>query len=179
MTARQLIEAPQDYVVLAGQRSPGIAHVEGAELTRLLRERRPFGYAAATIIDQGASLIPFHVRLLLLDADALDAWDTWKRLLVRSAQRQTIGQTIEHPILADLEITSCIYEGRTQLTIGETGGFEVTIRFREYRRPQPALAAPDSTTDAPPTDPLEREIARQQATIDALTDPQRFAPTVT
>jgi hypothetical protein len=173
MSTRDLIEHPVDFVLLKGNRSPGIATIEGGELRRRLRERQAFGIAAARVIDQGAQLCPFTVRLVFTTGDDLEKWDEWKRLLVRPATRQTVGQDIEHPILADLEIRACLFESRTQLTQDDDGGWSVAILFKEYRRPVPALGAPNSTESAP-LDPLERAIAAETDTFAALADPEQY-----
>ena len=178
MSAADLMRTPTDFVVLAGQRSPGIAYVEGAELSRRLHERRAFGVSGATVIDQGAELAHFTVRLYLTTEDELDAWDTWKALLVRPAQRSTQGQDIEHPILADLGISAVLLEGRSQLSQDEVGGWTVTIKFCEFRRPVPALSAPDSASAAP-QDIYEQQIAiaadETNRLFQQLTDPQTQA----
>jgi hypothetical protein len=169
VSASELLTAPVDYVVLAGQRSPGIATVEGAELVRRLHERRAFGVAGATVVDQGAQLCHFSVRLTLLTTEHLDAWDEWKALLVRPAQRSTQGMDIEHPILSDLEVRSVLLEGRSQLTQDETGGWSVVIKFCEYRAPVIALAVPDSSASSSPGNGSpEQRIEAQDREIQAL-----------
>lgn len=162
MSSSELITAPVDYIVLAGERSPGIATVEGAELTRRLRERRAFGVAGATVIDQGAQLAHFTVTLRLLTTDDLDAWDEWKRLLVRPASRSTQGVDIEHPVLADLEIRSVLLESRSQLTQDDTGGQSVVIKFCEYRAPVVALAVPDGSAARSPQNGSPDQVIQQQ-----------------
>lgn len=167
MSARDLITAPVDFIVLAGQRSPGIATIENAEALRRLHERRAFGVAGATVIDQGGQLAHPVVRLEFTTPEQLDEWDTWKALLVRPASRSTQGMDIEHPILADLEIRSVLLEGRSQLTPDETGGISVVIKFCEYRAPVVALSVPDSTADVI-TDPAEILINAQSIAIAQL-----------
>lgn len=175
MSSRDLIERPVDYIVLARHRSPGIAKVQGGELERRQRERQAFGVAGATIFDQGAVLCPFDVVFTLLTADDLAAWDAWRdAVLVRNVARQTVGQSIEHPVLADLGITACLFKKRTQLTQDDKGGYSVTVSFKEYRRPQPAAAVPDGAR----VDPQDAEIARLEAERDALLDPSPSAPAV-
>jgi len=163
VSASELITAPVDYIVLAGRRSPGLASIDGGELARRLHERRAFGVAGATVIDQGAQLAHFTVTLRLLTPDELSAWDEWKTLLVRPAQRSTQGMDIEHPILADLEIRSVLLESRSQLTQDDTGGWSVAIKFCEFRAPVVALAVPDTTAAvAPRNGSLEQQISAEE-----------------
>lgn len=168
--ATDLIDAPVDFVILAGQQSPGIATITNAEALRRLHERRAFGVSGATVIDQGGLLAHPIVNLQFLTREHLAAWDVWKALLVRPASRSTQGQDIEHPLLADLEIRSVLYEGRSQLTPGETGDWNVWIKFCEYRRPVPTLSAPDSTTTTPAATERERQLQAQQEEIDGLAE---------
>lgn len=169
MSATDLLDAPVNYIILAGQASPGIATITNAEALRRLHERRPFGVAGATVVDQGGLLAHPVVNLYLLTRDDLAGWEQWKSLLVRPAQRSTQGMDIEHPLLADLEIRAVLLEGRSQLLQDETGGWNVTIKFCEYRRPTPALSVPASTTTVEPTSEEERQLAAGQIRIDQLT----------
>lgn len=169
MSATDLIDAPVNYIILAGSASPGTATITNAEAMRRLHERRPFGVAGATVVDQGGLLAHPIVNLYLLTRDDLAAWEQWKTLLVRPAQRSTQGMDIEHPLLADLEIRAVLLEGRSQLLQDETGGWNVTIKFCEYRRPTPALSVPASTATIEPQTEREREIERGRIEIDQLT----------
>lgn len=162
MSADELITSPVDYIVLAGQQSPGVATIEGAELVRRLHERRAFGVSGATVVDQGAQLVHFTVTLRFTTPDDLRAWDEWKRLLVRPASRSTQGMDIEHPILADLEIRSVLLESRSQLTQDDTGGQSVAIKFCEFRAPVVTLAIPDTTVARSPTNGSPEQIIQRQ-----------------
>lgn len=169
MSAAELITSPVDTIVLAGQRSPGVATISGDALKRRLHQRRAFGVAGATAIDQGGELVPFNVHLEFTTSEQLEAWDAWKELLVRPASRQTVGQDIEHPVLADAGITQCLLEGRTLLEKDDYGKVSTTIKFLEFRAPVVALAVPDSTaTVTPANGSPEQIIASQDAQIQAL-----------
>lgn len=169
MSAADLLDNPWNYIILSGRPSPGIATITNAESLRRLHERRPFGVAGATVIDQGGLLAHPVVNLYLLTREDLNGWDSWKSLLVRPAHRSTQGMDIEHPLLADLEIRSVLLEGRSQLTQDDTGGFNVQIKFCEYRRPTPALSVPASTAALEPQTERERQIVAQGIEIDSLT----------
>lgn len=162
-----------DYVVLGGQRSPGTATVQGADLVRRLRERRAFGVSGATVVDQGAQLVHFEVVLRFTTSAEFAEWDTFKALLVRPAARSTHGVDIEHPLLDDLEIRSVLPEGRSQFVQDDLGAWSTTLKFCEYRRPVVALAVPDSTiAHRPPNGSPEQTIEFQDEEIQRLEDPE-------
>lgn len=82
MTFQPLTE-PIDYVLLAGQRSPGICDVLAADSPRRWDERRGYGLSGATLVYRGAGLS--HPRLMLrlyTDQDWAD-WHAWGTLVMR------------------------------------------------------------------------------------------------
>lgn len=169
------IAEPVDHIVLGGQRSPGTATIQGAELVRRLRERRAFGVAGATVVDQGAQLCHFEVVLKFTTSADFRAWDAFKALLVRPAQRSTQGVDIEHPLLEDLEIRSVLPEGRSQFVQDDNGGQSVTLKFCEFRRPVPVLAVPDTTVaHRPPNGSPEQDIENLTAEFDRAVDPESY-----
>lgn len=176
MSATDLIDAPVNYITLAGRRSPGIAKITNAEALRRLHERRAFGVAGASVIDQGGLLAHPQVRLDFFTREDLAGWEDWKTLLARPRSRQTLGQDIEHPLLADLEIRCVLFEGRSQIEENETNGWYVVIKFCEFVRPVPVLSAPSQTIDQhPPNGSDEQIIEAQQREIDQLEDPSAWS----
>lgn len=133
--------SPVDYVLLGGQRSPGIADIVDADRLRRLHERRGFALSGATVRDQGAQLVHFKVRLRFYTSDDFDLYDTWRQLLDRPPGRSTNALDFSHPITDLVGITSVIPERIGQPVQTADGEWTVEIGFCEYRNPQPALDA--------------------------------------
>lgn len=153
MTFRPLTE-PIDYIVLAGRRSPGIATIEGAATPRDFQERRGFGISFAMLRFRGVRLARFKVLLRLVTDEDWDGWHEWKDLVARpelesNPRRATPPgafprltappMDIEHPILADLGVTSAVVEDQLQPVQSADGEWVIEIRFIEYRAPVIAL----------------------------------------
>ena len=177
--AFQPLTSPVDYIVLANRRSPGLATIEGLETPRNFVERRGFGTSFASLRFRGVSLSRFKVMLrLYTDQDWAD-WDAWKSLVRRPVQatgERGVGRrlapalTIEHPILADFEITDVVVENVIQPVQTADGEWTIEIRFIEYHEPVVALEQPRSNQNGPrqPYDPAEATIAAQSAEIARL-----------
>lgn len=161
---------PVDYIELAGQRSPGIATVSGASSPRRWDERKGFAMSGARVVFRGIGLAHFTVTLRLVSAQDWDDWEAWRPLV----QRPPVGvyaraQDIQHPILADLDITSAVVEDVSQPSQVEDGVWDIEIKFIEYRRPMPALSSIDGTDDQPRArSTRDGVIAGQSAQIEVL-----------
>ena len=77
------ITQPVDYVLLAGQRSPGIATVEGASSPRAWDQRRGYGLSGATVVFRGLRLAQFKVFVRLCTEADWQAWEAWRPLVAR------------------------------------------------------------------------------------------------
>lgn len=146
------LTAPQDYIVLAGQRSPGIARLEGAHTPREFIDRRGFGVSFGWTRFRGCPLPSFKCFITLTTEEDWDAWHEWKPLLARPTEPadQRPDQIfprlnappleIEHPILADLGITSVVIEDVIQPIESRPGEWTIEIHLKEHReRPVVAL----------------------------------------
>lgn len=82
MTFRPLTE-PCDYILLAGQRSPGVAEVLGADTPSRWDEQRGFGLSGARLRYRGAGLSRPTVLIKLFTEDHFDAWKGWSEIVLR------------------------------------------------------------------------------------------------
>lgn len=135
MTFRPL-QQPVDHILLAGQKSPGIAVVSGASSPRTWDERRGYAQIGARVVFRGIGLAKFTVTLSLFSAADWDDWHDWRELV----QRPPVGERarakdIWHPVLEDLGISAAVVEDVGQPEQGDTGEWTISIKFIEYRPP--------------------------------------------
>lgn len=180
-----------DHVILAGQRSPGIARLEGADSPRRLIKRRGFGLSGATVRFAGIELSEFKLQIDLLTSEDWEAWNEWRPLVQRppapdvDALRSAIttdalnavlrrtrahALDIEHPFLEDLGIRSVLIANVSQpKAIDDKGTYRIEISMCEYRRPVYALSAPAGSSEVAET-AEERELRRALAGFDAAAE---------
>lgn len=149
-----------DHVLIAGERTPGIATIEGADAPKRLIKRRGYGLSGATVRDGGDELSEFKIFVDLFTAADFDAWTAFLPTILR---RRTEPATsifalprqraldIQHPFLEDLGIRSVMIGNVTQPKQVEAGRWRVEISVCEYREPRPALAAVSGSDDRPET----------------------------
>jgi hypothetical protein len=183
---------PIDYIVLAGRRSPGLATIEGVDTPRNFQERRGFGISFATLRFRGVSLAKFKVLLRLYSEQDWSDWHEWKSVVARPTieanPRRTATvmprltappMTIEHPILADLEITDVVVENVLQPVQTGDGEWTIEIRFIEYHAPIVALEQTQGALSRAGSDNAENAIAansREIALLEAeLSNPRGLA----
>lgn len=180
--AFQPLTSPIDYIVLAGRRSPGLATIEGLETKRNFQERRGFGTSFASLRFRGVELARFKVMIRLYSVQDWADWHGWKSLVRRPvsesnpnsitrARPQARPMTIDHPILADFEITDVVVENVIQPVQTDSGEWMIEIRFIEYHEPVVALEQPRSNQNAPHSalrDPREIEIEENSRLIALL-----------
>lgn len=77
------ITAPVDYVLLAGQRSPGIAEIQGASSPRRWEQRRGYGLSGATVVFRGTGLAQFKLLLRLTTEEQWTEWHAFRPLVQR------------------------------------------------------------------------------------------------
>lgn len=162
------LTSPVDYVVLAGQRSPGVCEVVGGTSPRRWDERRGFGLSGATVVFHGVGLAKPLLRIRLFTEQHWSDWATWRELV----QRPPLGERpramdIEHPILEDLGVRSVVVEDVTQPTQTGDGEWTVEVKLIEFRRPEIALATPSGAAQST-VDPLDREILDLTETVNTL-----------
>jgi hypothetical protein len=74
---------PCDYILLAGQRSPGVAEVIGADSPSRWDEQRGYGLSGARLRYRGAALSRPTVTLRLFTDAHFDEWKGWSELVLR------------------------------------------------------------------------------------------------
>jgi len=177
------ISNPVDFVELAGRRTPGIAEVLGASSPREWKERRSIGYGGAIVVFRGIKLARFTVKLRLYSDQDWQDWDDFRDVVQRpplsNAASQGVGiirspfgrrpkaLSVNHPILADLNISSCVVLDVLQPVQTGNGEWTIDIKFIEYRRPRYQLATPDAaaTTDVPTKGERENADAVENVTV--------------
>lgn len=179
MTWQPLTE-PVDYILLAGQRSPGLAEVTGADSVRELQERKGYGLGGATVVYKGIKLINPKVVIRLTTQADWDAWHEFAPLLKRAPTgRRARAMDIWHPILEDQDVTSVLVESVSQpVRTKDDGEWSITIAFKEYRPPQRMISTPDGSDNTQLT-PLQLQISAQAAAnADAARQVDRLAGAV-
>lgn len=165
------LSAPVDYVLLGGQRSPGLATIDGASSPRQWDERRGRGTTGATVVFQGIKLAKFTLSIRLITVEDWDAWDSWRQVVQRppSGQRPR-ALDIDHPITEMLGIRSVVVEDVGQPKQTGDGEWTIEIKLIEFRPPTPAIARPEASVDQPnaPTDPVDQVIERLTAQLQEL-----------
>lgn len=162
------ITSPVDYILLANQRSPGIATVSNVASPRMWDERRGFALSGARVVFRGIGLARPHVTLRLVSSADFDAWHEWRQLV----QRPPLGeraraQDVWHPILEDLGIISVVVEDVLQPRQVEDGVWDIEIHFIEFRLPRVTLETVGSS-ETTPTDPVDRYIDELTSQVQAL-----------
>lgn len=168
MTWSPLTE-PQDFVILAGQRTPGIAKLEGFDSPRRWDVRRGPGLSGATLRFHGIDLAQSGKLKLFLttEADWAD-WEAFRPIVMRPPLGERARHLqIEHPLLEGLGIRAVAVKNVSQPTpVDETGTWVIEISLLEYAQIAPALSAPAGADDAPePTDDNERRIQQLTETL--------------
>jgi hypothetical protein len=170
MTFDPLI-APVDSIVLAGQKSPGIAEVIGAGSPRKFDVRKGYGLSGGFVIFRGNELAEFVVKIRLYTVEDWVAWHLWRPLV----DKPPIGERaraldIQHPQLEDLKIRSVVVKDVDQGEQTDDGEWTFTIKFLEYRSPKLALAKPEGSA-ATPRDPVDSIIEDLASQFTALAGP--------
>ena len=169
MTFRPLTE-PVDYVVVAGEKTPGIAEITGAAVPFKYDERKGYGLSGAYSVFRGRQLAKPTLTIRLYSDDD---WDGWEAFLptVRTPPnaRRPRALEIQHPILEDQGITAVTVTELGQPEQTGDGEWTIVIKLLEYRRPRRALATPDGTEDGAGTSTIDR-LNAQNAALQAQLD---------
>lgn len=181
----------QDFVVLAGKISPGLATVTGAGSPRAWDVRKSPGANGAWVVYMGRELAKFDIVIDLWKPQHFDEWkdfasiltpisETDFRQLVESAALSTLrggaspgvvaagkqALGISHPLLLmpPLYITACVITDVSQFEVSDEGLYTCRISCLEFRVPQPlpVLVRPQSSTPAEgPKAPTARDAAEE------------------
>lgn len=159
---------PVDYILLANQRSPGIAEVNATNSPRRWDERRGYALSGARVVYRGIGLARPIVTLRLYTEDDWNDWHEWRQIV----QRPPVGERahaldIWHPILEDLNINSVVVEDVLQPKQTADGEWSIDIKFIEYRRPVLNLEVPEGSEERS-DDPVDQLIENLTGQVQAL-----------
>jgi hypothetical protein len=156
------IDEPRDWVKLGGLRTPGLCEITGAGSPRRWDERESYGYSGATVVFHGLKLAHFALRLRFFTSQDWEDWYAFKPSIDKPPLGAKQGPLdIEHPLLAQVGITSAVVEDVMSPTQTADGEWTVELRMIEYRTLKFALAKPDASA-ATPVDPALQS-AREKA----------------
>lgn len=164
------ISEPVDFVILAGQRTPGIAEVQGFHSPRQWDERKGYGLSGATLRYRGIGLAKGKLIIRLTTEQDWADWHDFAPVV----KRPPVGERahaldISHPLLEQLDIRAVVVEDVGQPTQDDRGTWTIVIELKEYRKPVVQLSTPDgaATTPEPQTEG-QRIIQRLTAQVQEL-----------
>ncbi len=174
----------QDYIVLGGFPSPGLAVVKNAGTPRKWDVREPTYMSGGTCIFIGEALATFDVDIFCWETAHFVAWQFFAKMTLAPPGGQfglPISRSIQHPALNDypLTISQVSVTNVSQWEQDPDGGglWCRTISFLQYRAPKPAAAKvfegpPGSPVVVPPPiDPQLMIIETQSTQITKLAGP--------
>lgn len=162
---------PVDFFTIAGQRSPGVAELEGVTLSRTIDERKGFGLMGATTVVKGQKLSRFVAKVKLFEPQHFDEWqvfvDTLRRFNPRNDRLR--GFEFSHPQTDQLGISAVVVEEIGAPMQTGDGEWTAAIKLVEHRRPRPMLARTDGSESGESSpDPVDQEIERLTRTVQEL-----------
>ena len=151
--------------LIQGQRSPGPpgqVTVTGFGSPRKLDERDGHGQSGATLAYTGDKLSSGTLWFHLYTTSDWLAWHLFRPLLAKppvGAKAKALA--ISYPTLAKLGITSIMVEDEQQEEPdGDTGGWKIGVKVKQFRKPTPALGVPAGAAALPPgTAPAPQDAA--------------------
>ena len=168
----------QDYIVLSGHTSPGLAVVRGCDRPRKWDILDGRGFTGASTIYSGEKLAAFDVDIFAWEPEHFAAWDIFSGLTLASPSptKKLTALYIEHPQVNNppMSVYDVVVANVTQWEQGDGALWVCTISFLQYRPPKVVLQKPlggvpgDPLKIATPVDPYQVEIARKQKVIDGL-----------
>lgn len=166
----------QDYIVLGGVPSPGLAVVKGAGSPRKWDVQNGYGLTGATCIFMGEGLATFDVDIFCWTKAHFALWPAFARLTLVNPPigARPTSMFIQHPALNDppLSISQVVVTNVTQWEQdGDTGLWARTISFLQYRKPRPALVKPFEGPPGSPVvvpQPIDPELLQIQANSAAI-----------
>jgi hypothetical protein len=130
-----------EYVVLEGQRSPGLAIVAGAANTAEWEKVKGKGSDWGSLKYNGEGLAEFTVDFRAWEPEHFVEWESFGLRFKRPASgTEPKAKDIAHPWLDELEIGSVVVGVLPQWTALGGGLFSRVVKFIQYRAPKPAAA---------------------------------------
>lgn len=158
-----LLSDPVDYILLGGQKSPGLATVRGAKDKRLFKDHGvPYATGErSTYLKQ--ELVDFEVLIRCFTSDDLIAFDMWRKIFDAPEKRTVIAGPdskndkatkaldIWHPHLEPLRITAVTVREVSQFEpADDTGIWQCVLKLRQFKGlPQQTSAKVDGAIAAP------------------------------
>jgi hypothetical protein len=154
---------------VAWQVSPGLAEVRGAGSPRRWDERQGYGLSGAFPVFFGRKLARFDIVIRLYTSADWADWASWSQLVAHPPFGQRAkALACYHPWLADLDIGACVVEDVLQPEEIDNGGYSITIKCLEWRKPKITLVKPDAAKAAASTDPVDAKIEALTAQVQEL-----------
>lgn len=159
------LTSPIDHVLLANERSPGIATVTRLSSKYQWDIRRGFALSGARAVFKGLGLAEFSVVLQLVEQADWDNWHAWRPLVsAPPVGERARAKDIWHPKLEDIGVTAAVVqEMGSPEPVGDTNIFSIEIKFIEYRAPVRVVEVTEGSENT--TAPL----TAQQQRIEELT----------
>lgn len=168
----------QDWVMLGGETTPGLATITGAGMPRKWDKAQGFGLSGAFLRYMGDDLKDFEISLYLWTEALVADYYEFARKVLSKPPKGTRPKALEirHPLLDSppLLIRSVVVSDVSQLEQDDEGGWAVTISLIPFRAPLPALGRVAATfakaTNAAPEakDELQRAIQERRAELAAV-----------
>lgn len=132
-----------DTILLAGQRSPGVARVRPLSSPRKWDEKDGQGTSGASLVYQGDKLVHFEVAIELWEPEHFVAWDAF-RLLLRKAPEgvKPTALDLSHPFVDEHEVSAVVVEDLVGPEITDQGLTTWVVKFVQFRKPTPAQGKP-------------------------------------
>jgi hypothetical protein len=158
-----------DKLTLGGLTSPGKCTIKGLKTPRKIDERDGYGTSGATTVFNGVKCARFSVLFEVVDVTDVIAGRPFFALVKRPPVGiAPLAMQIYHPILAEENIGAVLVVDGGGWDQDDSGLWFRTVEFIEWRKPLPALAAPQAAiptapVDTPaPTNPTETAILEVQ-----------------
>jgi len=163
--------APVDYILLAGEISPGLVVISGANSPRRWDERRGYALSGARVVYRGIGLARPILTFRLLSFEDWNDWHEWTDRV--GLQREPVGERarakdIWHPILEDLGIVSVVIEDVGQPVQADDGEWHIVVKTIEYRRPVRRIEDVGSSEETPALSENQRRIRDLSAQFNRL-----------
>lgn len=151
------INNPVDFATLGGQRTPGICTVVDAKWPRRIIERSGIGLSGATARFGGVMLSDPALQIRLYNEQDFADWASFLPVVAAPPLGEHArALDIDHPILADFQITAVLIKDVHQPVDEGEGVWMAQIDLKQFRRPNFQMSAPDGAATGP-TDPLDIE----------------------
>lgn len=130
----------QDYIVLGNLTSPGRATISSASFERKWDVREPYGATGGSTVYHGDKIKSCEVTIELWEKRHFVEWAIFKKILFARPGKTAL--TIDHPVLALIELKEVQVESVSAFEQDEEGLWSCRIKFLEFKPPRPALSKP-------------------------------------